>query len=133
MVEIVAIETRKRLRLELLQRQRLRIAERPSDHLFDPVAAEAHLCPRLLGFLPGHRSVVVEVEALEHRIGHLLRLRAGHVLLRPATATSAAGVLRQRLGGNHRRAERDRDKQGLHYMQSFDFMPLRPREVTASR
>ena len=40
MVEIVAIEPCKRLRFELLQRQRLRIAERPSDHLFDAVAAK---------------------------------------------------------------------------------------------
>jgi hypothetical protein len=56
---------------------------------------------------------VIDVEALEHRVGALLRLLAGHVLLHEAAVASAL-VLSERLRGDDSRAERDGGKELLH-------------------
>src|SRR5262249_31145042 len=117
MVEVVAIEPRERLRLELLECKRLGWAKSTVDHFLDALTAKAHLCPRLLGFLPGHDAVVIEVETLEHSIGQLLRLSPRHVLLGPAAAMVPAAashwgnarrrrrrILSRGLGSNNRRA-----------------------------
>jgi hypothetical protein len=108
MVEIVPIEPGERLRLELLQRQRLRRTEGPVDQLSDPFTS-AELLTCLLRFLARHDTVVIEVKAPEHAVRLRLRLGPRHVLHR-----AAALILGEHLRRNNCRAERDRHKQSLH-------------------
>ena len=98
MVEVLRVEAGERLRLELLQRQRLRSRERLIDHALHPPAAvtaivaaprRLELRERLVRLGFGHRAVLVRVEHLEQHVGALLRLGPGLV---------AAAAYRRRRG-----------------------------------
>ena len=100
-----------RLTFELRQGQRLGGAEAAIDHPPEAAAASARLLSGLLSLGASHHAVVVDVQALEQAVGHLLRLLAVHVLLLPA---AAALPLRAGCGGNDGRAERDCEEKLVH-------------------
>jgi hypothetical protein len=120
MVEVLRIETSKRLCLELLKGERVSCRESPVEHPLDTTSTAAIVVTPLrlelrrgvLRFRPGHDAVMVRIEHLEQHVCTLLRLGARLV---PSSANTLCRKGRRDEGC----AERDRDEQFLHASQSF--------------